>query len=50
MELKKRVEKEGRLGWDKRVLLQKKKLNKRSKHSRDEGGEATDGEGIKVAE
>lgn len=43
MELKKRVEKEGRLGWDKRVLLQKIK-NKRSKHSRDEGGEATDAE------
>lgn len=48
MELKKRVERGGRLGWDKkRVLLQKNRLNKRSKHSESEGGEATDGEGTK---
>lgn len=49
VELKKRVEKEGRLGWDKkRVLLRKKnRPNKRSEHSGGEGGEATDGEGTK---
>lgn len=49
VELKKRVVKEGRLGWhEKRVLLQKKKKRpkKRSKHSGGEGGEATDGEGM----